>query len=114
MKSEINKQSGIKVGIGLDEEKMPVYLDYAGEGEMPRECKAAFLSFFAKDTKETMKIDLWTKDMQIVEMDRFYYQMLRSMTETYFKATQNKDLANDFQQFVFYFGQKTGAIPEQG
>ncbi|MEM6397629.1 MAG: gliding motility protein GldC [Bacteroidota bacterium] len=113
MKKEISKQSNIKIGVGLDEEKMPIYLDYAGEGEKPRECKAALLSFFAKDTKETMKIDLWTKDMQIVEMDRFFYQTLRSLTETYYRATQNKDLANDFQQFVFYFGKQTGAIPEQ-
>ncbi|MEM8583578.1 MAG: gliding motility protein GldC [Bacteroidota bacterium] len=113
-KDEVKQRSEIRVGIGLDEEKMPVQLDYAGQGESPRDCKAALLSFFARDTKETMKIDLWTKDMQIVEMDRFFYQTLRSMTETYFKATQNKDLANDFQQFVFYFGRKTGAIPEEG
>ena len=75
------------------------------------ECKAMLLSLFDKDTEETLKIDLWTKDMQVVEMDRFFYHTLRAMADTYFKATQNKDLAVDMQRFVQYFGEKTETIP---
>jgi gliding motility-associated protein GldC len=71
------------------------------------------LSLFSERQKETLKIDLWTKDMQVQEMDRFVYQTLRGLSESYFKATQNKELANAMQQFVFYFGQQTNVIPKQ-
>jgi hypothetical protein len=60
-----------------------------------------------------MKIDLWTTEMQVIEMDRFFFQTLRAMADTYFKATQNAELATAMQQFVQYFGEKTQIIPPQ-
>ena len=52
--------------------------------------------------------------MQVIEMDRFFFQTLRAMSDTYFKATQNKELAADMQRFVQYFGEKTEIIPKEG
>ena len=64
--------------------------------------------------QETLKIDLWTKDMMVSEMDRFMFQTLRALSETYFKASQNAALANEMQRFVQYFGEKTEVIsPEK-
>lgn len=60
-----------------------------------------------------MKLDLWTKDMQVDEMDRFIFQTIRAMADTYFKATQNNKLAADMQRFVQYFGEQTEIIPRQ-
>ena len=114
-KTSVKKRSTITVEIGLDEEKMPVEIKWkASDNKGPSEaCKGMLLSLFNERTKETMKIDLWTNDMQVVEMDRFVYQSLRSMADTYFRATGNKELANQMQQFTFYFGQATGAIPKE-
>ncbi len=67
---------------------------------------------FSARHKETLKIDLWTKDMQVLEMDRFFYQTLRGLADTYFRATQNKQVAEDMQRFVQYFGEQTGAVPK--
>jgi gliding motility-associated protein GldC len=78
----------------------------------PQECKAMLLSLFDKESKDTLKIDLWTTEMQVVEMDRFMYQTLRSLSDTYFKATQNKNLAVDMQRFVQYFGEETEILPK--
>lgn len=117
--NKVVKQSTITLGVGLDKDNQPAHLEWTstdGPAEVqnqPQACKAALLSFFTRQEKETLKIDLWTNDMQVVEMDRFFYQTLRSMADTYYRATQNQELANDFQQFVFYFGQKTGTIPKQ-
>jgi gliding motility-associated protein GldC len=68
------------------------------------------LSLFDAENKETMKIDLWTLDMQVVEMDHLVFNTLRGLADTYFKATQNQALAVDFQRFVQYFGEKTEII----
>ena len=77
-----------------------------------QDSKALLLSFFDRQSKDTLKIDLWTVDMQVAEMDRFFFQTLRSLADTYFRATQNKELAADMQRFVQYFGEKTEIIPK--
>ena len=110
----VAKTSKIDIEIGLDAENVPVRLNWQAEDnphqEGMEECKAMLLSLFDKRTQDTLKIDLWTKEMQVGEMDRFFYQTLRGMADTYFKATQNKNLASDFQRFVQYFGEETKLV----
>ena len=65
------------------------------------------LSIFDKEPLDTLKIDLWTKEMTVAEMDRFFFQTLKAMGDTYFRATKNKELAEQLQQFVQYFGEQT-------
>ena len=84
------------------------------ETRTPQECKAFMLSLFDKGSKDTLKIDLWTQEMQVMEMDRFIYHSLRAIADTYFKATQNKDLANEMQQFAQHFGEKTEILKKEG
>lgn len=114
----IKHHSEIKIKVGLDEEKVPVRIDWEasdnpnGEGE--QECKAFLLSIFDKTSKDTMKIDIWTTEMQVGEMDRFFFQTLRAMSDTYFKATQNKELATQMRRFVQFFGEETEIIPKSG
>lgn len=114
-KPVVKKRSTISVEVGLDQDKMPVEMKWkASDNSGPAQgCKGMLLSLFNEQSKETMKIDLWTKEMQVVEMDRFMYQTLRGLADTYFKATGNKELANQMQQFTFFFGQATGAIPKE-
>jgi len=114
-KEVVKKRSTISVEVGLNAEQMPVQLKWnASDKPGPAEaCKGMLLALFNEQTKETMKIDLWTQDLQVVEMDRFMYQTLRGLADTYNKATGNTELANQMQQFVFFFGQATGAIPKQ-
>lgn len=106
----------IQIAVGLNDERRPVTLQWRAEddptGDQDRACKAMLLSLFDEETKDTLKIDLWTEDMQVVEMDRFFYQTLRSLADTYFRATQNRELAEDMQRFAHYFGEQTGAIPK--
>lgn len=113
---QVVRTSEIKIKVGLDSSNMPVLMEWqAADSENPgttQPCKAFLLSLFDPETKDTLRIDLWTKEMQVVEMDRFFYQTLRSLADTYFKATQNRELAIDMQRFVQYFGEKTEAIPK--
>lgn len=113
----VKKTSQIKLKIGLDKDKIPVKIDWQAEGgpggNNPTEAKAFLLSIFDKTSRDTLKMDLWTKDMQVNEMDRFFFQTLRGMADTYFKATQNKELAVDMQRFVQYFGEQTKILPQK-
>jgi len=110
----VDSRSKIVLEIGLDDKKHPVEITWQAEDQMkePEACKAMLISLFDAKRKDTLKIDLWTEDFQVHEMDRFMYQSLRALADTYFKATRNQELANDFQRFVHYFGEKTEVIPK--
>ncbi len=109
MKSEINIQ------IELDAMRQPKQIHWTAEaqdGKHTRESKAMLLSFFDKDTLETFKIDLWTTEMQVAEMDRFMFHTLKALSETYFNSTKNEVLANQMRSFVDHFGLATKIIKE--
>ena len=117
-KDIVKKSSHINIAIGLNEAQVPVRIDWEADdnpsGNQRQECKAMLLSMFDKERRETFKIDLWTTEMQVNEMDRFFYQTLRGLADTYFRATKNKPLAEDMQRFVQYFAEKTEIIPKKG
>ena len=116
MQKPIIKKSLIEIEIGLNEDKHPESIQWRSDdnpnGREFTPCKALSLALFVKDYKDTLKIDLWTTEMQVVEMDRFMFQTLRSLADTYFRATNNQQLSNDMQLFVDYFGKQTGIITE--
>ena len=104
------REKEVKIKLSLDDNDIPAKMWWSStddKKDTAPEMKAMFLSMFDKDTKDTLKLDLWTKDFQMNEMDRFVYHTIRSLADSYVKATNNKELANDMQRFAEYFGQKT-------
>lgn len=114
--NKVSKTSTLTIEIGLNEQNIPVEMKWQStdhpDGPAPQEAKAMLLSLFDDAHKDTYKIDLWTQSMQVLEMDRFFYQTLRGLADTYYKATQNKQLAADMQRFVQYFGEQTEVVPK--
>ena len=110
----MKEKSTIKIEVALDENKRPEKIRWNAsdhpEFSSGKNAKAIFLSLFDEDSKETLKLDLWTNEFQVAEMDRFIYYSIRSMADTYIKATNNKELANAMQQFAHFFGEKTEII----
>ncbi len=106
-----NKQSEIRITVGLDEQAVPETIHWQAsdhpQGQGPMAAKALLLSIFDEEHRDTLKFDIWTKEMQVQEMDRMVYYTLRSLADTYLRATSNKELAGQMQQFASYFGQQT-------
>lgn len=114
--NEVVKTSEITVRVGLDANRVPVHIEWSASDRnegAPEPCKAMALALFDKEHRDTLRIDLWTKEMQTLEMDRFMYQTLRSLSQTYLRATQNAALAEDMAKFAQYFGEQTEIIPKQ-
>ncbi len=109
------KASTITLDVYLNEKNIPNRIDWTSTDDPSRaqktECKAFLLSLFDKHSRDTLKIDLWTEEMQVIEMDRFVYHSMRSIADTYLKATGNATLANEIQKFAHYFGEKTEILP---
>jgi gliding motility-associated protein GldC len=109
--------SNIQIRIDLDANKVPEKIEWsASDSGNPNamESKSIYLAMLDKDSLDTSTLFLWTKECQVAEMDRKIFYALSAMTDGYFKATKNTDLANEMRRFVQYFGEKTGIIsPEK-
>lgn len=112
--SKVEKVKVIEIKVGLDGKNHPKEIHWKSEdnpqGKDWSEAKGMLVSFFDAEHLDTYKLDLWTTDMQVTEMDRFVYQTIKGITDTYHKATGNSQLANDMQKFVQYFGEQTQII----
>ena len=103
-----NKKSKIEILVELDENKIPekMYWSATDAGIKNKQTKAAFLSVWDSTKKESLRIDLWTKEMPLDEMKLFFYQILTSMSATYNRATQDEKMSQTMLDFCDYFAEK--------
>lgn len=102
-------QSTITIDVDLDEQKVPQKITWNATDsstEMKQDAKAMCVAFWDGADKTALRIDLWTKDMMVDEMADFFYQMFSTMADTYQKATQQKDLAEEVRSFSKEFIKK--------
>jgi gliding motility-associated protein GldC len=101
------KKTQISFDVELDENKIPEKISWSASdgGVSDEESKAVFLSVWNHVSQETLKIDLWTKDMPLDQMNVFFHQTLVSMSDTFLRATQNEKMTDSFKQFCDYFAE---------
>ena len=101
-------RSKITLTVGLDENRVPEELHWSAEdgGISNEEAKAMLLSVWDSKQKESLKIDLWTKDMPVDEMKIFFHQTLVALSETFMKATQDEKMTATMKDFCAYFAEK--------
>jgi len=101
------KQSEIKFTVTLDDNKMPERIDWsASDVDKESSSKAVMISLWDTHEKNTLRIDLWTKDMMVDEMKQFYHQNLVSMADTLDRATGEKEAAQALRNFAQEFGKR--------
>lgn len=102
------KKSNININVSLDENRVPEELHWSAEdgGVENEEAKAMLLSMWDPHSKETLSLDLWTKDMPLEEMKMFFYQTLMNMNRTFYKATQDQKMTDTMKDFCDYFAEK--------
>lgn len=107
--------SEIKIKIGLDENKVPETLNWeAQDGGMNNSpAKGILLSVWDKKSGDTLKIDLWTKDMLADEMKRFVHQSFMALADTLERATNEADSANAMREFGRHLGEKMNIIEKK-
>jgi len=100
--------SEIKFEIELDPNRVPEKLFWTAAdcGVTKEEAKAFMLSIWDSKAKETMRIDLWTKDMPVDEMKIFFHQTLVAMSDTFKRATDDEKMADTMKDFCDYFAEK--------
>jgi gliding motility-associated protein GldC len=109
MPTSKNKTHKIDISVELDDKNVPERITWnardAGLSE-PARCRAMLLALWDNDKKETLKLDLWTKDMTVDEMKLFFYETLISMADTLENSTKDERIAGDMRDFCAYFAEK--------
>ena len=99
------KKTNIMIDVILDVNHVPEKLSWSASdgGIEDQETHAMFLSTWDKETQESARVDLWTKEMPVDQMRVFVHQTLIGIRESYIKATQDVEMGEAFQQFCDYF-----------
>ena len=108
----IAHKSKIVFTVGLDENKVPEEIIWnAEDGGVKNEySKAVMLSVWDHKKKDTLRMDLWTKDMPVDEMKQFFHQTLVSMANTFERATSDDKMSATMRDFCDYFAEKLELI----
>ena len=102
------EKSKIEFIVGLDENKVPETINWtADDGEIKNEnAKALMISVWNPKQKETLRMDLWTKDMPIDEMKQFFHETMVSMATSFDRATNDHKMSATMLDFCDYFAEK--------
>ena len=108
MSDQITKKSDIILSVGLDANQIPAAIKWSAidTNVSNAEASAFLLSIWDPKEKNTMKIDLWTKDMSIEEMKQFFHQTLVAMADTFQRATADEKMSDTMRDFCDYFAEK--------
>lgn len=108
------KTSEIKFTVSLDENNLPEKIDWsATDANEHSSSKAVMIALWDAKENNTLRIDLWTKDMMVDEMKQFYHQCLLSMADTFDRATGEAEAAKDLRNFAQHFGEKLNLITKK-
>ena len=111
----VKHTSEILFKVGLDENKIPEEIFWtATDGGIQNEpSKAIMIAVWDHLQKETLRMDLWTKEMPVDEMKQFFHQTLLAMANTFERATNDEKMAATMRDFCDYFAEKTALKKEQ-
>jgi gliding motility-associated protein GldC len=115
MDEKISKKSEINIQVGLNSNNLPLQMKWSASdgGITDASANAFMLSIWDPNAKNTMKIDLWTKDMTVEEMKQFFHQTLLTMADTFEKATGEHLISEDLRDYCFHFATKMDILPEE-
>jgi gliding motility-associated protein GldC len=106
-------KSKIDIEVSTDENNLPVGIQWRAEGKKEMEdAKAIMLALWDPKENNTMKIDLWVKEMSVEEMKQFFHQTLVTMADTFERATGETKISEDLRDYCFHFAEKMKILPE--
>lgn len=109
----MNKKSSINFSIEMDENNVPEKIKWQAEGsdkDKDNLSKAIMLALWDQDENNTLRIDLWTKEMMVDEMKKFTCQNIITMADTFERATGEKEIAEQMRDFGKDMAVKLGVL----
>lgn len=94
--SFIMKHSEINFKVTLDDQSVPEQIQWSATdnpNEGIEETKSIFVGVWDHYHKGTLALPLWTKDMDVLEMKRFYIEVIGSIGNTLVDATGDQKMS---------------------
>jgi len=95
------KKSDIHFTVELDDQNIPEKI-YWEATDNPNEglsdTRAIAISLWDQYHNSTLKIDLWTKEMEVVDMKRFMIEIMSGIADTALNATGDQQMADDIER----------------
>ena len=99
--------SQIRLTVNLDENRVPERIEWEAEDNGEKSTsKAVLLSLWDEHEKNTLRIDLWTKEMTVEEMKAFFHQNILTLADTFQRATNDDKMSDTMREFCDYFAEK--------
>ena len=99
----------INIEVLLDEHNVPENIKWGAtdlKGFDEASCRAMILALWDHNNKDTLRLDLWTKDMTVDDMKIFFHQTLLTMPDTLEKSTTDDRISGDMRDFCAYFAER--------
>lgn len=98
----MKKQAKITIDVWLDENQIPEKIEWNAPdgGVYHADAMAAFLTIWDEANQETLRLDLWTKEMSIDSMKKFIHQNIATTANLLRKATDDEESANVIEEFA--------------
>lgn len=107
------KKSEIKFTITRDDKKVPEKIVWsASDIQEQTATNAIMIALWDAREKNTLRIDLWTKNMMKEEMKKFYHQSLLFMADNFERATGDVEAAQAMRNFAQTLGEKMNLVME--
>ncbi|MCG8476434.1 MAG: gliding motility protein GldC [Cytophagales bacterium] len=90
----------IKLKITLDDNNIPEKLSWKATdsaSQEPQPVKAFSLNMWEGQKNETLRIDLWDKEINTLEMKRFCIDTMGGMAQSLLSATGDEYMANEMK-----------------
>jgi len=105
------KTTEITFKVTVDENNLPQKIEWnSPENGQSSECRSLMVALWDASENNTLRIDLWTKDMMVDEMKKFFHQNVVTLTDTYIRATGDDATGKKVKQFFNEVGAEIGVL----
>src|SRR5690606_30270556 len=95
------RKTEITFTVQLDQQNVPEKIHWNATDKpehTPSETKSISIALWDHQQKNTLRIDLWAKDMPVNEMKRFYIDCIGGLAQSALTATGDEVMANEMNQ----------------
>ena len=103
------KKAEIKITVELDDNNVPENMVWESTDSATKEqvaVKSMMLALWDYQLKNSLRIDLWTNDMPVEDMKRFFYETLQTMADSFLRATGEEAIVEDLRDYCAHFAEK--------
>lgn len=95
-------KSKITFDVELDQDNVPIKINWSAtdnpQGDQAKETKAVSIALWDHTEKQSLRIDLWAKDMPIDEMKKFYIECLAGLGDSIKRSTDDDKMAHQIHE----------------